>query len=64
METGEILNKTPAWAGQELVLTVETRGAILTKLNRALSDKQRNEWLSKGSTSITPELTPELFVEG
>lgn len=64
METGEILNKTPSWAGQELVLSVETRGAILTKLNRALSDKQRNEWLSKGSTSITPELTPELFVEG
>jgi hypothetical protein len=64
METGEILNKTPSWTGQELVLSVETRGAILTKLNRALSDKQRNEWLSKGSTSITPELTPELFVEG
>ena len=40
METGEILNKTPSWAGQELVLSVETRGAILTKLNRALSDKQ------------------------
>jgi hypothetical protein len=64
METGEILNKTPSWTGKELALPVETRGAILTKLNKALSDKQRNEWLSKGSTSITPELTPELFVEG
>lgn len=63
MESGEIYDKTPAWTGNELSLPVETRGAILTKLNKALTDKNRHEWLSKGSTSISPELTPELFVE-
>lgn len=62
MENGEILEKTPAWTGKEMVISVETRGAIMGKLNRAMSAKDRNEWLNKGSTSISPQLTPELFV--
>lgn len=62
MENGEILEKTPAWTGKEMVISVETRGAIMSKLNRAMSAKDRNEWLNKGSTSISPQLTPELFV--
>jgi hypothetical protein len=63
MENGEILERTPAWTGREQIISVETRGAIMGKLNRAMSAKERNEWLSKGSSSITPELTPELFVQ-
>lgn len=63
MENGEILEKTPAWTGKEMAISVEIRGAIMGKLNRAISAKERNEWLSKGSSSINPELTPELFVE-
>jgi hypothetical protein len=62
METGEILERTPAWTGKEMIISVETRGAIMTKLNKAMSTKDRNEWLSKGSSSINPEQTPELFV--
>ena len=62
METGEILEKTPAWTGKELTLSVEIRGAIMGKLNRAMAAKDRNEWLSKGSASISAETTPELFV--
>jgi hypothetical protein len=46
-----------------MVISVEARGAIMTKLNKAMSTKDRNEWLSKGSSSINPEQTPELFVE-
>jgi hypothetical protein len=63
METGEIMERTPAWTGKEMVISVEARGAIMTKLNKAMSTKDRNEWLSKGSSSINPEQTPELFVE-
>lgn len=62
MENGEILERTPAWTGKEIVISVETRGAIMGKLNKAMTAKERNEWLSKGSTSISPQLTPELFV--
>lgn len=62
METGEILERTPSWTGKEMVVSVETRGAIMSKLNKAISAKERNEWLSKGSSSINPEQTPELFV--
>jgi len=62
MENGEILEKTPAWTGKEMGISVEKRGAIMSKLNRAMSAKDRNEWLNKGSTSISPDLTPELFV--
>ena len=64
MESGEILEKTPAWTGKEMNISVEARGAIMSKLNKSMSAKSRNEWLSKGSTSISPELSPELFVEG
>jgi len=64
METGEILERSPAWTGSEMVVSVEARGAIMTNLNKAISTKERNEWLSKGSSSINPEQTPELFVEG
>ncbi|MEY4668586.1 MAG: hypothetical protein RL518_1285 [Pseudomonadota bacterium] len=62
METGEILERTPAWTGRELVISVQNRGAIMTKLNKVMSSRDRNEWLSKGSSSINPEQTPELFV--
>lgn len=63
MESGEILEKTPAWTGAETTISVEIRGAIMGQLNKAMSAKERNEWLSKGSTSISPEQTPELFVQ-
>lgn len=63
MENGELLEKTPAWTGKEQPLSVEVRGNLMGKLNRSMSEKQRNEWLSKGATSISPELTPELFVQ-
>lgn len=63
MESGEILERTPAWVGKEQIISVEARGSIMGKLNRAMSAKTRNEWLSKGGSSITPELTPELFVQ-
>ena len=62
METGEILEKIPAWTGKELTLSVEIRGEIMGKLNRAIAAKERIEWLSKGSSSISEEATPELFV--
>lgn len=61
MENGEILEKFPSWVGKEQATSVEVRGAVLTKLNKTLSEKQRIEWLSKGATSITKELAPELF---
>jgi hypothetical protein len=63
METGEILERTPSWTGREMIVSVEARGAIMTKLNKAMSTKDRIEWLSKGSSSINPDQTPELFVE-
>jgi hypothetical protein len=64
METGEILERTPVWTGREMGISVETRGTIMSKLNKAMSTKDHHEWLSKGSSSINPEQTPELFVEG
>ena len=62
METGEILERVPGWVGKEKQISVETRGAILSKLNKVMGDKNRIDWLSKGSASISPELSPELFV--
>lgn len=62
MENGEILERIPQWVGKEKQISVETRGAILSKLNKVMSEKERIDWLSKGSSSISPELSPELFV--
>jgi hypothetical protein len=45
-----------------MVISVESRGNIMTKLNKTMSTKDRNEWLSKGSSSINADQTPELFV--
>jgi hypothetical protein len=63
METGEIPEKTPSWVGKDQVISAEVRGAIMAKLNRAISGKNRVDWLSKDRSSISQEATPELFVE-
>lgn len=63
METGEIPEKMPPWVGQEKSISAEVRGAIMNKLNRTMSGKQHVDWLSKDRSSITPDTTPELFVE-
>lgn len=64
MEGHEIPTLTPAWVGKQLSLPAETRGNLLAALNKVINDKNRIEWLNKGSSDISPTATPELFVPG
>lgn len=61
METSEIPQVAPSWVGLELPLPTELRAKLLTDLRAVINDKNRIEWLNKGGSSITPELTPEFF---
>lgn len=63
MEGHEIPTTMPTWVGKSLNLPAEVRGNLLAALNQVLADKNRIEWLNKGSSSIDPVLTPELFTE-
>lgn len=63
MEGHEIPTSMPSWVGRTLDFSSEVRGNLLASLNQALADKNRIEWLNKGSSSIDPVLTPELFTE-
>lgn len=60
-ETGEVLDNCPAWVGKKLPFTTDARGALLTKLNKVLPNLHNYDWISKGSASINPDSTPELF---
>jgi hypothetical protein len=61
MEGNEVPTSLPAWVGLNLDLPAEVRGNLVASLNKALADKNRIEWLNKGSSSIDPISTPELF---
>ncbi len=63
IEGSEIPTTLPAWVGRKVDLSAEMRGNLLAALNKTLSDKNRVEWLNKGSSSIDPTATPELFTE-
>lgn len=63
MEGHEIPTTMPAWVGKPLDLSADIRGNLLASLNKVLAEKNRIEWLNKGSASIDPVLTPELFTE-
>ncbi len=63
IEGSEIPTTLPSWVGKKVDLPAEARGNLLASLNKTLSDKSRIEWLNKGSSSIDPSMTPELFTE-
>jgi hypothetical protein len=63
MEGHEIPTATPSWVGKEIDLPAEVRGTLLAALNQVLEQKDRIEWLSKGSADINETSTPELFAE-
>lgn len=63
IEGSEIPTTLPSWVGKKVDLHAEMRGNLLAALNKTLSDKNRIEWLNKGSSSIDPTSTPELFSE-
>jgi hypothetical protein len=63
IEENEIPTSLPAWVGLNLDLPAEVRGNLVASLTKALGDKNRIEWLNKGSSSIDPVSTPELFSE-
>ena len=63
MENNEIPTSLPAWVGKQIDLSAEVRGNLVASLSKALADKNRIEWLNKGSSSIDPISTPQLFSE-
>jgi len=63
MEGHEIPTSMPSWVGRSLDLSAEVRGSLVSSLNQVLADKNRVEWLNKGSSSIDPSSAPELYTE-
>jgi hypothetical protein len=61
MEGHEIPTSTPQWAGKKVELPAQVRGTLLAALNKVIGDKDRIEWLGKGSADIGASSTPELF---
>ncbi len=62
-ESGEVLDNCPAWVGKKFPFSTEARGRMLTKLNQILPHLGKYDWVSKSSTSINPDSTPELFAQ-
>jgi hypothetical protein len=61
MEGHEIPTAIPAWVGKEIDLPAEVRGNLLAALNQVADQKNRIEWLNKGSSEISEANTPELY---
>jgi hypothetical protein len=49
--------------GKKLPFSTDARGALLTKLNQVLPNMEKYEWISKSSTSVNADSTPELFTQ-
>lgn len=62
MEGHEIPTSTPGWVGKQIDLPAEVRGNLIAALNKVIEDKNRVEWLNKGSSNIDAASTPELFI--
>jgi hypothetical protein len=62
-EEGEVLDNCPAWVGKKFPFSTDARGTLLTKLNQVLPNIEKYEWISKSSTSVNPDSTPELFAQ-
>ncbi len=61
MEHGEIPQSCPEWVGKDLSIPIEVRAKLLADLRTVMSDRNRIEWLNKGSSSINAQSTPEFF---
>jgi hypothetical protein len=63
MERGEMPDTLPASTGVAMTLTKDERMNLLTELGKVVGSTERIEWLSKRSSSINPESSPELFTQ-
>jgi hypothetical protein len=63
MERGEMPDTLPTSTGVVITLTKDERMTLLGDLGKAVGSTERIEWLSKGSGSINPASSPELFTQ-
>jgi hypothetical protein len=61
VESGQIPETLPEWVGVRLTFDKEKCSSLLAELERVVVSGDRIEWLNKGSSSVTPATTPELF---